>query len=220
MTTPREEYLSARFNEFLDRFSPPRSIQSNPKAMQDEADDMLRSVVRFAPREEYGEWIARVVSSLVEGMTTRSWPTVGEVIRACKSVSKPDTVTSRSMVEEAALGRMEQWFEKFGSQLPGHGNPTRTAELIRRGVLTDEREARFKGFDLSEEQRRRALELRTGRAEWRHHVGVTARLRGISEAEAEAQIRSEGREPMDRSRITLPDLSAPYSAEAFGGDAA
>lgn len=214
MTAIREAYLSQRFNEFLDRFSPPRAIANNPTAMQQDADDMLRTVLRYAPREEYGEWLGAVLRELQEGMTTRSWPAPGELAKACRMKGAAKSQPS-ALVEDHAIDRMIDWHGKFGTQMPGHGNPARTAELIQRGVLANEREARFKGFELGEDQRRRAMEQPSTRDEWRHHVRVIARLRGISESEAESSIREQPRAPADRSRAQIPDLSAPYDSNSF-----
>ena len=50
MNSIREADLSQRFNEFLDRFSPPRGIVNNPTAMQQDADAMMQTVLRYAPR--------------------------------------------------------------------------------------------------------------------------------------------------------------------------
>lgn len=94
----RNDYLSQHFNEWLDRFSPPRSIQNNPKAMQDDADAMLAIVNKYAPSQGYAEWLDKVLTELTEGMTTRSWPAPGELVKACKS-----------RVEHRAKPKGEDW---------------------------------------------------------------------------------------------------------------
>jgi hypothetical protein len=193
--TPREEYLSARFNEFLDRFSPPRSIQNNPTAMQSDADSMLRTVLRFAPKEGYSEWLDAMLSDLQDGMTTRSWPAPGELTKACRSKASA-TFAPDSLVESAAIERMVAWHIRFKSEMPGHGYAARTAEMIRSGVLANEREAQWSGYALGPEQAERAKGQKMGREEWNHHVAVTARLRDISEAEAAVQIREESGKPV------------------------
>jgi len=47
------------------------------------------------------------------------------------------------------------------------------------GVLSSLREARFKGFALSQEQNRIALDQRMTDDEFEHHCEVMARLRGV-----------------------------------------
>lgn len=53
------------------------------------------------------------------------------------------------------------------------------------------------------------------RDEWRHHVSVIARLREISEADAEASLRMEPRTPMDRSDAAIPDKCVSYNPDSF-----
>lgn len=216
MTSIRESYLSLRFNEFLDRFAPPRGIANNPTAMQQDADAMLRTVLRYAPSEGYSEWLDRVLRDLQEGMTTRSWPAPGELAKACKAGAMAgQTDGNASHVEGRLVDMMADWHSKYRSEMPRMGKPERTAELIRRGVLSGERAARFLGYTLSADQARLAAEQPPTREEWRHHVRVTARLRGVTEAEADAALRTESRAPMDRRGAAIPDKSAPYDPDAF-----
>lgn len=201
---PREQYLTERFNEWLDRFSPPRAIQNNPKAMQDDANAMLAIVLRHAPNQEYGEWLERTLTTLAEGMTTRSWPAPGELTKACRT--KGDrTPEADKNVEELSLNRCIEWYLKFGSQMPGMGNTGRTTEMIRRGIFGNEREARFHGFDLTDDQRNRSNGQTMGKAEWVHHVKVMARLRGVSEYEAAEQERAEMGDIAPRRGVSIPN---------------
>ena len=206
MTSIREEFITARFNEWLDRFTPPRGILNNLDAQQRDANAMLATVLRFAPRNDYGDWLPAMLIRLEEAMTTRSWPAPGEVAKACKTETQGVAGGSAQLTEGQAVDRMADWYGKFQTQLPGHGRDSRTAELIRRGTLANEREARFRGFSVSEDMARTAATQRMGRDEWRHHVSVMARLRGIDEAEVEAQIRAEVRDAPVSDRATpIPD---------------
>lgn len=194
MTSIRDTYIAERMNEWLDRFTPPRGIINNLDAQQRDADAMIASVLRFAPREVYGEWLSAMLIRLEDGMTTRSWPAPGELAKACRSNAQaPGHGGNTDQIESHAIQRMADWFVKFRGQMPGHGKDSRTAELIRRGTLSDEREARFFGFDLSSDMTRRALEQRMGQHEWRHHINITAKLRGIHDSDAEAQIGAEAK---------------------------
>lgn len=218
MNNIREAHLAQKFNEFLDRFTPPRSIANNAAAMQQDADQMMRIVLRYAPPDGYAAWLDRVLCDLQEGMTTRSWPAPGELAKACKagaSVGPPQG--NASHIEGRLVDMMAEWHARFGTEMPRMGKPERTAELIRRGVLSCERAAKFMGYTLSSEQARDAEKQRTSREEWRHHVRITARLRGISEAEAEAALRAEPRIPIDRSSAAIPTsrvLGSPAGAVA------
>lgn len=202
----RDEFLSTRFNEWLDRFSPPRAIQNNPKAMQDDADAMLRTILRYAPRDEYAEWLDRVLIGLAENMTTRSWPAPGELVKACKAGKSDGSGANVDMIEHEAVNRMVAWFEKFKSELPGHGHSQRTAELINRGVLKNEREARFYGFNISDAQRERAMAQPMGRDEWKHHVRVLAAVTGRDEEHVEFECRRMAAV----GPVVVPDKSSPH----------
>ena len=214
MTTIREQHITDRFNEVLDRFSAPRSIQNNPTAMQQDANDMLETVLRHAPGQGYDEWLSNMLRALRDGMTTRSWPAPGELTKACRSGASSGSAPADTHVESAAIMRMGEWFQRYKSQLPGHGRNSRTAEMIRSGVLANEREAKFYGFDLSEDQRAMAGQQPMGPVEWRHHIAIIAKLRGVPEWEAEQQIRAEAKEgPADRSH-GVPDMTSPHRGMA------
>ena len=196
----RQEFLATRFNEWLERFSPPRRIANNFDAQQKDADALLGIIVSFAPREDYAEWLEAMLRTLESGMTTRSWPAPGEVTKACKSGREVGATGPRlddALIEEAAIDRMTDWFGKFRNQMPGHGKWTRTETLIARGVLHNHREARFLGFELSPEGNAKAKAEKMGRDEWRHHVRVMASLWGIDEDAAEAEIRRTAKDSVE-----------------------
>ena len=108
-------------------------------------------------------------------------------------------------VEDLSLNRCIEWYLKFGSQMPGMGNTGRTTEMIRRGIFDNEREARFHGFDLTEDQLARSNGQTMGKAEWVHHVKVMARLRGVSEFEAAEQEREACGEIAPRRGVKIPN---------------
>jgi len=218
MTSIRDEFLTARFNEWLDRFTPPRGILNNLDAQQRDANAMMATVLRFAPLDDYSQWLSAMLTRLEESMTTRSWPAPGELAKACKSDTRGGSQAGSQVLEGQAVDRMADWYRKFQTQMPGHGRDSRTAALIERGTLANEREARFRGFSLSPDMERVAQQQRMGRDEWRHHVRVMAGLRGVTEIEVEAQIRAElaAKPKVDRS-TTIPDKTSPAIIE---GDAA
>lgn len=204
----RDEFIKAGLTGILERKTPPAAIRGNPDAQRGEVAAMVKTIARYAPVSGIDLWWDRFEDNLSRRMKTHGWPIPSEIDMACREVSGRNAQDGGNAVEQEILRMMTEWFTRFADQLPGHGRPDRTAELIRRGVLADEREARFKGFDLGEDQRRRAMDQRMGRDEWRHHIRVTARLRGVSEAEAEVSIRAEVRcGPLDRRSAAIPDKS-------------
>lgn len=172
---PRDEFLNDRLSALLDRRSPPQSIKANQAAQLDEIAGLVRAVIRLAPTRDYADWWGRFEDELLSRAKTRAWPTLNEMAAAAQAIRGNPGFSGdidQDGIERAAVDRMESWFNKFNSQLPGHGKPSRTADLIRRGVLANEAEARFYGFDLTDDQRRRAHDQPACDAERRHHDRV------------------------------------------------
>ena len=97
----RAEAIREDLTRFLDRYSPPRVIANNPQAQQDEVDAMLKQVLRHAPRDGYSEFTNDLFESLSIRMQHRSWPTVGEVVTACR-----DQVSNSSSASGADLSEV------------------------------------------------------------------------------------------------------------------
>ena len=191
----RKEFLLTKVTHLLDRLSPPRAISGNQEAQAQEIDQIVAVLTKYAPRNGYETWWPEFEGRLLESHQTRAWPTVFEIKQACDAgKKKADPTLVQSELELRAI----EWLEKHKKAHPVFNTPSITAEVVRRGVLSDLREARFKGFALNEEQSSQALKQRPGREEWEHHVTVMARLRGCTYDEAhaqEAQEISEGQLP-------------------------
>jgi hypothetical protein len=84
----RTDYLAEHFNGWLERYSPPRFMTDKPDAAQQEADALLRILGRHAPTQGYAEWLDGILRQLTENMTARTWPTGGEVSKACRDANK------------------------------------------------------------------------------------------------------------------------------------
>ena len=173
---------------FLGRFSPPRSIAGNPAAMAEETDHLLSAFARFAPRDGFQTWWLNVTTELVRRMKTRAWPMVAEVEAACQAARQSNQGSmGEDAIEAMILDHMATWYARWKSQMPGYGNAARTMALIRRGILKDEREARFRGFDLTQAMKERAFDQPIGADELAAHRRVMANLRALSERVASNQ---------------------------------
>lgn len=217
---PRDEFLTERLSGLLSRLSPPRAILTNPEAQRAEVAMLLRGVLRLAPSRDYADWWGRFEDELLRRMKTRAWPISSEMDQAARGLSagRGETDDNDNRIEAGAISRLEDWFGKFKSQMPGHGRPERTSELIRRGVLPNERAARFHGFDLSQHARETALEQPMGDDEWRHHIAVIARLRGIAPNEAEFTERAAlSANQLPRRAPVFPDKRMPVGDYARQG---
>jgi hypothetical protein len=175
--TPRIDEITERFTEWLDRYTAPRGISNAPKAMQQEADALLNCFIKAAPTSGYSQWIEEKLEALSVSMKTRAWPTVGEVTGVLKTRAAGNVSANEAAVEARCVDSLAQWFAKFKSQMPGMGRDSRTRTLIQRGVLSDEREARFYGFDLSPQDSALAMKQSPGPSEISHDQRVSDKLR-------------------------------------------
>ena len=99
MSSLRTADISKTLSRWLDRYSPPMSMKDKPQAIQDEAEALLRVLLKFAPREGYDGWINRALDQLEYQMKTRAWPTKGELGSVCSNMRK----------DAAALVQGEVW---------------------------------------------------------------------------------------------------------------
>lgn len=191
----RNEFLMTKVTHLLDRLSPPRAISQNQEAQAQEIDQIVAVLSKYAPKTGYETWWPEFEARLLENHQTRAWPTVFEIKQACDAGKKQ---ADPSLVQSELELRAIEWLENHKTAHPVFNTPAITAEIVSRGVVSDLREARFKGFALSEEQSAIALAQRPGREEWEHHVKTMARLRSMSYDEAhaiEAREVSQGQLP-------------------------
>lgn len=213
MSTAKTADLSQRFNRWLQRFSPPRQIADKPQVMADEANALFAIFLEHAPDQDWQDWWDKAMRALEASMTTRSWPAPGEVVRACRG-AQAATHAGDSAInqrgEANAIEMLADWFQKFRSQMPGMGRADRTDALICRGVLRNEREARFHGFVLSPAAMERLKDQEPSRAEWDHHVAVMARVSRRDRDTVDFDLQDERRQSAGTFR------SAAAAAADFG----
>lgn len=176
----RDDFIRTALMGILSRKTPPQALKANQDGQRAEVATILRTIGRHAPQQGYDIWWDRFEDDLSRRMKTHGWPIASEVEASCRAAAGHDGGRA-AMDESRAVQMLSDWHSKFGKQMPGMGRDDRTAELIRRGVLANEREARFCGYDLDTASRARALDQAPGRAELAHHERVLARLRGNAE---------------------------------------
>lgn len=186
MSNIRDAELSQMLSGILGRLSPPRGIANSEKAMGEEVAALLKALSRCAPSQGYRDWFEKFSDALASRMKTRAWPIVSEIEAAASSLAVPKSgsVDGADFYEVKAIDRMEEWFRKFGNQMPGHGKASRTAALINRGVLRDLEQARFCGFDLTLEQSEAARAMPMGAESQAQHNRVMADLQAITDRQA------------------------------------
>lgn len=84
----RNAEISGILIRWLERYSPPANIRENARAQQDEANALLSVLLRFAPQDGAGDWVARALDRLEYQMKTRAWPTKGELGSVCSILRK------------------------------------------------------------------------------------------------------------------------------------
>ena len=84
----RTDVIRRDLGRWLDRYSPPQAMKDNARAIQDEAEALLRVLLKFAPREGYDTWVSDALDRCAFTMKTRAWPTVGELGAACSNLRK------------------------------------------------------------------------------------------------------------------------------------
>lgn len=103
--------------------------------------------------------------------------TVQEIGAAdCAARERNRHTVRQDLIDEDHLGRLEDRYRKFGSEMVGIGVTHLTQKLVERGVLENFRQAQFCGFTLDEWRKDRARELPVCHAERNHTDQVSARL--------------------------------------------
>ena len=112
---------------------------------------MVKTIARYAPTTGIDLWWDRFEDNLSRRAKTHGWPIPSEIDASCREVSGQRAPgTKRPSIKTACAS--SEWHAKFGSQMPRMGRPDRTAELIRRGILKNERDAKYRDYDLDERQ--------------------------------------------------------------------
>lgn len=123
MTDIRTAEISGLFTRWLERYSPPRSMDGNARAQQDETAALLGVILRFAPKDGYHGFVTRVLDQCSSQMKTRAWPTVHELGAVCSNARKehrsdalsvdldmtPEGITARKMQRGEPVGEGWLW---------------------------------------------------------------------------------------------------------------
>lgn len=134
----RNSEIARQFQDWLQRYSPPQSIKANPKAMQAEADALLKVVLRFAPQDGYNGWVAEALEQCAYSMKTRAWPTVNELGAACSNRRKEAREAFTDLTKPQ--DDFERYAERIQKKLPvGDGwiYGRNAWEMLDRGLVTE-----------------------------------------------------------------------------------
>jgi hypothetical protein len=84
----RNEWLAGALSRYLDRRTIPQGFKDKPEALRDEAQALVRALIRLAPVDGYQEWCGDFIDKLAMDAQTRAWPTQGEMQAAAKALRK------------------------------------------------------------------------------------------------------------------------------------
>lgn len=120
----RKEFFDARLFALCGpagRLVPPQRM--GPAAQADELAALARAINSAAPSLGYEAWWPRFEDALLAGLSSRAWPTLGEVRRAAREVQ----AAAKARADEAAgpdepphiYQMVEEWWLKFRASGPG-----------------------------------------------------------------------------------------------------
>jgi len=132
------EFVTTRFNEWLERYAAPTHLRDKPEAAQREANALLAAALRHAPETRAAEWIAALCVELDRTATTRCWPTVREIEiaagQAHLALGPREQVAGDWSLDDAAITA-----RRIRNRAPFAENHLRgriADEMLRRGLIT------------------------------------------------------------------------------------
>lgn len=184
----------------LHRYRVPDHLSDD--AIRAEVGDLVHDLDAALPGCLDADAVADLLPAVHRALRRRhgghGWPSARNFIEAAQEATEAvSRARGANAGEDAALGWLTRFFAAHGRPLPGVATPERTAALIRRGTLTA-REARVAGFPLTDADEAEARCQPPCAAEIASAIRCRARLRGISEATARAELIAAGEIPRDR----------------------
>jgi len=132
------DLVTARFNDWLERYAAPTHLRDKPEAAQREANALLVAALRHTPETRATDWIAALCAELDRSATTRCWPTVREIEAAAGkahlALGPREPVQSDWRLDDAAItAKRIRNGEPFAEN---HLHGRIADEMLRRGLIT------------------------------------------------------------------------------------
>ena len=168
-------------------------------AIRAEVGDLVQDLDATLPDCLDADELADVLPAVYRALRRRhgglGWPSARTFIEAATEATQAaNSAAGANAVEDLAMQGLTAFFAAHGRPLPGVATAERTAALIRRRILTA-REARHAGFPLTDADDAVARSQPPCDAETDSAIRCRARLRGISEAAARAELVATGEIP-------------------------
>ena len=212
----RMELVLGELIELLSVYDLPRNLKSE-KQTKDHLELLARSVNKRFPNDTTEDHIRgtfeRAAIELSSKRKSNTWPVNHLIIKAIDAAKGIEAKSEKSFDKTKALETAikiftgetgSDMFAHFKGRAHGQFNKGWIAkELMKAGLLRDERDAHWRGFDMSDYMSK-VHSQRMTMDEWRNHIRIMARLRGVTEKEA-AKIEVYGSELIQaHSDETLP----------------
>lgn len=188
----RKAYLDARLFALCGpegRLVPPQRM--GKAAQADELAALRRAINGAAPLSGYEVWWPRFEDALLGGLSSRAWPTLGEIRRAVREMqaaakARADQATAYDE-PPLAFQIVEEWWLKFRAAGPGSlPRPGHARRLVDAGHATWGQLWRA-GFPIPDWARSRAMEEPDPA-----HETILADLREMSERRRAQNVRQSG----------------------------
>lgn len=222
----RKALATKCLGQLLSGYEPPYSLRDDQAKQIREANEIAELVVNTLPtgmnQDEIKGTFERAGKTLKKTAKSRSWPIARDIIEAIKGSITQEPVKVQK-TDARVLDRARELFTsktesaqfgRFNGKAHGLYRDEWIAQaLINEGILENERDAHWRGFDMTRHMKKIKTQRMT-MAEWKNHIRITANLRGISEADAEHQeITGEGCSMGPISESELPHEIASRNEE-------
>lgn len=186
----------------LRRYRPSTHLDETLRAT--EARDLIEDLDAALPTDLTADDLGTMLDDTRRALRRRWggpwWPSSVMLVEAATEATQAARrAHSADAAERIALQGLVDFYTTHGRPLAGVATPERTSALIRRGVLSA-REARHAGFPLTDYDDAEARRQLPCAAEVASAIRCRARLRGITEDVARAELVATGEIPGHRIR--------------------
>jgi hypothetical protein len=186
----------------LHRYRVPDHLSDD--AIRAEVNDLVSDLADVLPGCLDADAVADLLPAVHRALRRRYgglvWPPARSFIEAAQEATQAaKRAHSADAAERVALQGLVDFYTAHGRPLAGVATPKRTSVMIRRSILTA-REARHAGFPLTDEDEADARRQSPCDAEIASAIRCRARLRGITEDVARAELVALGEIPGHRIR--------------------
>lgn len=185
----RKSAVTNHLGHLLSGYEPPYNLRDDQAKQVREATEVAELIINTLPtslnENQITATFERAGKELKKVAKSRSWPIAKDILEAIRRATPEPEAED---IEQAATGSLEkaiQYLKETRRAHNFHNGQHIARELIKRGLLQDERDARWRGFDMAGVPKDIINSQRMTLEEWQNHIRVMARLKNCSEAEAE-----------------------------------